>query len=255
MTADPRETCQQGPRSFRDCFVDGDSNQLALERSVRRRALLLSLLMQTAALTALLIVPLFGKLPQITAREVVPIPPYYHPSGPRRGHMRPRTRPQRAHCVFCAPNRIPSQTPILPPETGVSEPSSDQELDLGTGPPGPRGPGNIPLFDNRPPSRPVKPPVQPRRVRIGTLKPAMLIHRVEPVYPTLMRQIGRSGRVELHAIISTDGTIESLQVVSGDPGFYQSALEAVRQWRYKPTILNGQAVEVETNITVIYVAH
>jgi protein TonB len=58
--------------------------------------------------------------------------------------------------------------------------------------------------------------------------------------------------VQLHAIIGTDGTIQSLQAVGGDPGFYQSAIEAVRQWRYKPTILNGKPVEVDTFITVIY---
>jgi protein TonB len=84
------------------------------------------------------------------------------------------------------------------------------------------------------------------------IDPAMLIHRVEPVYPTLARQLGRAGRVELRAIIATDGTIQSLQVVSGDPLFYQSALEAVRQWRYRPTVLNGIAVEIDTFITVIY---
>lgn len=80
----------------------------------------------------------------------------------------------------------------------------------------------------------------------------MLIHRVEPVYPPLAHQLRRSGRVELRAIIATDGTIQSLQVVGGDPLFYQSALDAVKQWRYRPTILNGQPYEVETYITVIY---
>jgi periplasmic protein TonB len=80
----------------------------------------------------------------------------------------------------------------------------------------------------------------------------MLVRRVEPVYPTLARQLGRAGRVELRAIIATDGTIQSLQIVSGDPLFYQSALDAVREWRYKPTVLNGEAVEIDTFITVIY---
>jgi protein TonB len=84
------------------------------------------------------------------------------------------------------------------------------------------------------------------------LDPAMLIHRVEPVYPTLPRQLGRGGRVELRAIIATDGTIQSLQVVGGDFLFYQSALDAVRQWRYTPTVLNGQPVEIDTYISVIY---
>jgi protein TonB len=85
-----------------------------------------------------------------------------------------------------------------------------------------------------------------------TIDPAMLIHRVEPVYPPLARQIHREGRVELRAIIGTDGTIQSLQVVSGDPMFLNSAIEAVQQWRYRPTILNGQPVEIDTYITVVY---
>jgi len=80
----------------------------------------------------------------------------------------------------------------------------------------------------------------------------MLIHRVEPVYPPLPRQIHKEGRVEMRAIVATDGTIQSLEIVSGDPMFYQSAIEAVRQWRYKPTILNGQPLEIDTFITVIY---
>jgi len=67
-----------------------------------------------------------------------------------------------------------------------------------------------------------------------------------------MRNLRRSGKVEIRAVISVDGTIESLQVISGDPAFYQSALDAVGQWRYRPTILNGQPVEVETIVTVIY---
>ncbi len=80
----------------------------------------------------------------------------------------------------------------------------------------------------------------------------MLLNRVEPIYPVLPKQIHREGRVELRAIIATDGTIQSLEAAGGDPMFFQSALDAVRQWRYRPTILNGIPVEVETRITVIY---
>jgi len=84
------------------------------------------------------------------------------------------------------------------------------------------------------------------------LDPALLIHRVEPIYPPLAKQTHREGRVELRAIIGTDGRIRSLQIVAGDPFFEQSAVEAVQQWRYKPTILNGQPVEIDTSIMVIY---
>jgi periplasmic protein TonB len=56
----------------------------------------------------------------------------------------------------------------------------------------------------------------------------------------------------LRAIIATDGSIQSLQVVGGDPLFFQSALAAVQQWQYRPTVLNGRAVEIDTFVTVIY---
>jgi protein TonB len=80
----------------------------------------------------------------------------------------------------------------------------------------------------------------------------MLIRRIEPAYPPLAKQIHKEGQVELRAVIAADGTIQSLQVVRGDALFLQSATDAVSQWRYRPTILNGQPVEIETYITVIY---
>jgi len=80
----------------------------------------------------------------------------------------------------------------------------------------------------------------------------MLIRRIEPQYPALAKQLHREGRVEMHARIAIDGTIQSLEIVSGDPIFHLSAMEAVSQWLYRPTVLNGQKVEVDTYITVIY---
>jgi protein TonB len=87
---------------------------------------------------------------------------------------------------------------------------------------------------------------------MGHIDPALVTYRVEPAFPALAKQIRKSGKVELHAVIAMDGTIQSLEVVSGDPMFVQSALDAVRQWRYTPTKLNGQPVEVDTFITVVY---
>ena len=116
--------------------------------------------------------------------------------------------------------------------------------------------GLIPLSDPRqrvlPPPNTERQVARPRVVQVTQLDPAMLIHRVEPVYPALARQTRRDGHVELRAIIGTDGTIRSLQIVVSDPLFDRSALEAVGQWRYKPTVLNGQPVEIDTYITVIY---
>jgi protein TonB len=96
-------------------------------------------------------------------------------------------------------------------------------------------------------------PVTPQRVRISQgVTRGLLIHRVEPMYPTLAKAARVQGDVVLSAVISTNGTIENLQLVSGHPMLVPAALAAVKQWQYKPYLLNGQPVEVETTITVIF---
>jgi periplasmic protein TonB len=96
-------------------------------------------------------------------------------------------------------------------------------------------------------------PTVPQRIRIsqGVTK-GLLVHRVEPSYPTLAKAARVQGEVVLTAIISTAGEIENLQLVSGHPMLVPEAIAAVKQWRYKPYLLNGQPVEVETTITVIF---
>jgi protein TonB len=84
----------------------------------------------------------------------------------------------------------------------------------------------------------------------GKVQAAKLVRQVTPVYPPLARQVRISGIVRLEAVISRSGTIESLQVMSGHPLLTQAALDAVRQWVYQPTQLNGQPVEVLTQIEV-----
>ena len=79
---------------------------------------------------------------------------------------------------------------------------------------------------------------------------ASLLNRIQPVYPAIALAARIFGRVEIGAIIATDGTVRSLRVVSGNPFLAQAALSAVRLWRYSPTLLNGTPVEVETTITV-----
>ena len=99
------------------------------------------------------------------------------------------------------------------------------------------------------------PPPKPTQTRIrqgGQVQAAKLINKIQPSYPPLARQTRQSGTVRLHAIIAKNGSIESLDVVSGPPLLQAAALEAVRQWRYQPTQLNGEPVEVETTIDVIF---
>lgn len=96
-------------------------------------------------------------------------------------------------------------------------------------------------------------PVTPQRVRISQgVTRGLLVHRVEPTYPTLAKAARVQGTVVLTAIISKEGEIENLQLVEGHPMLVPAALSAVKQWRYKPYLLNGQPVEVETTITVTF---
>jgi periplasmic protein TonB len=96
-------------------------------------------------------------------------------------------------------------------------------------------------------------PVVPQRIRISAgVTRGLLIQRVEPAYPTLAKAARVQGDVVLSAIIDANGQIKNLQLVSGHPMLVPAAIAAVKQWRYKPYLLNGQPVEVETTITVIF---
>ncbi|HXZ33795.1 MAG TPA: energy transducer TonB [Terriglobales bacterium] len=91
----------------------------------------------------------------------------------------------------------------------------------------------------------------PQRVRVSQgVTQGLLIRKVQPTYPPLARQARIQGSVLLQAEISKEGTIENLRLISGHPMLAPAAIEAVKQWRYKPYILNGEPVEVETQITV-----
>lgn len=92
-------------------------------------------------------------------------------------------------------------------------------------------------------------PVQ-KMIHISRIDPGMLISSVEPKYPPLARGTRVQGDVLLAAVIGKDGRIENLRVVSGHPLLVGAAMNAVRQWRYRPTMLNGQPVEVDTTISV-----
>jgi protein TonB len=96
-------------------------------------------------------------------------------------------------------------------------------------------------------------PTAPARIKQGgNVTAASIITQTRPVYPALARQARIQGNVVLHAIIDKDGKVAQLEVISGHPLLVQSALDAVKQWRYKPTLLNGDPVEVDTTITVTF---
>jgi len=237
--------------SLGGCLVEGDSEQRRRARRVRRRALVLSILIQTAVLGVLVLLPLFGKTQHIALTIPTHIPPYspYKGASHDAGAQHPHGQRHNV-CHFCVP---PNISPII--VTHNPQPSGDGTNDAPDGTvPGIPG-GLIPIPGVR---SNVPPPPDDHRVarqtvmRMTQIDPAKLIYRVEPVYPPLAKQIHKEGRVELRAMIATDGTIQSLEIVGGDPIFYQSARNAVSLWRYRPTILNGQPVEIDTHITIIY---
>lgn len=94
---------------------------------------------------------------------------------------------------------------------------------------------------------------KPMRIRIGgNVQQAKLISAPQPEYPPPARQASIEGNVVLHAVIGLDGTVAQLSVISGHPLLVQAALDAVKQWRYAPTLLNGEPVEVDTTITIAF---
>jgi protein TonB len=110
--------------------------------------------------------------------------------------------------------------------------------------------GGIPSAAPPPAVKEVK-SATPQRVRVGgNVQAANLIKKVTPIYPPLAKQARISGQVRFTAIIGKDGTIQNLQLVSGHPLLVAAAQEAVKQWIYKPTLLNGEPVEVITQIDV-----
>jgi protein TonB len=91
----------------------------------------------------------------------------------------------------------------------------------------------------------------PQRVRVsGGVSQGLLVRRVQPAYPPLARQARIQGTVVLAAEISKDGAIQNLHLISGHPMLAPAAIEAVKQWKYKPYLLNGEPVEVETTVQV-----
>jgi protein TonB len=252
MTLNAPGVPEAGFSSLESCLVAGDRQSEKRARRFKQRAMVISIAMQTLALAALVVFPLLGKGERIAFQYATPIPPYahvgdHHRVAPDHGrHAHPTGR-------FFTPSSIS-------PTISYRDRTESEQLEENDGDP---IPGALPVPGVPGGLQPsVKPPSAPhedktslsyeRRKVSELVEMAQLTTRVEPIYPPLAIQTRREGRVELHAVIGADGRIESLEVISGDPFFISSALTAVRQWRYRPTFLNGAPIEVDTHITVIY---
>jgi protein TonB len=100
---------------------------------------------------------------------------------------------------------------------------------------------------------PPPPKVTPKRIVVGgNVQSAKIVRQPLPVYPPIAKSAHMQGTVVLHAIIDKDGSVQQLEYISGPPILMKSAMEAVRQWRYQPTLLNGEPVQVDTTISVVF---
>jgi protein TonB len=94
---------------------------------------------------------------------------------------------------------------------------------------------------------------QPKRMRVGgDVQQAKLVKDIRPIYPALARRARIEGTVKLQAVIGKDGSVDQVEVLSGHPVLAQAAQEAVKQWKYKPTLLNGEPMEVITTIEMVF---
>ena len=179
---------------------------------------------------------------------------------PVRNVVRPHTttlvQSNLADNVLIAPPTIPAHVRIL----NETEPPPQVSYNTDPGVPGGTGEGATngiwrALNDslNRAAAMPVAPPPNLKAFRTSKMLEGSLIHRVEPLYPPLARTARIQGSVVLAAVISKAGTIDDLRLLSGHPLLAKAAIDAVSQWRYRPYILNGDVIEVETQITVNFV--
>ncbi len=244
------------PELLADCLVENGAEDAAPAKWRRRESLVLSIVIQGALLAALLIIPIFTPGVISPRHSFVPMPPYHggthlattlHASAPIRDGQ-----PALHLLALYQPPRIPDHIANSNDDGAASNdpPAIGNGDGRGNGPGVDSGLGNSVLAPTVAAPKPPE-PAKPVRVSAG-VEEARLVTRIEPVYPPSAIALHMSGTVRLRAIISADGTVSRLDVVSGNAILARAAVAAVRQWRYHSTLLNGRAVEVETDITVIF---
>jgi len=231
---------------FEDSLLES-SGKLKTRRGVTTT---LSFVLQIIALGIMILIPLIytEALPkgQLTTFLVAPPPP---PPPPPPAAATPVHRVVEVNDqVLRQPTKIPQKVAIIKDE----EPAPANAGVMGGVPGGvPGGSMGGVIGGIIGSARSNLPTVSVDRVRVSSgVASGNLINKVQPTYPPIARTNRIAGQVVLHALISKNGNIENLQVVSGHPMLTQSAIEAVRQWKYKPYLLNGEPVEVETTIQV-----
>ena len=217
-----------------------------------------SMILQVFLLLIFILIPLIytEALPRAMMSSILLAPPPPPPPPPPPAVVQVKIRPTVRLMdagKLVAPKAIPTQVNIikeeeLPPDAGMQGIAGGVPGGIAGGSMGGVLGGVIGGTKAPPPPKMIA-----KRVMVGgNVQAARLVNKVQPLYPPLARQTRISGTVKLHAIIGKDGSVQQLVMVSGHPLLVQSALDAVRQWRYQPTLLNGEPVEADTEIDVIF---
>ena len=239
----------------------------SLEKESRRNAmqyltsLLVSLFVHTAVLGVLVILPLvfFNVLhadelvtflidpPSVPAPPLPPAAPITH-----RSSAKPKVF---IGTIGQAPIKIPDgiHPEVEPPETDGTDSIIRGIANLHRGERIESPIKELVVLNTPPDLDPPQPPVRRDPIRVsGKLQEAKLIHKVDPVYPKLAIQARVSGVVNLEAMIDEEGSITDLKILSGHPLLNDAALSAVRQWKYKPTMIGGEPIPVVATVMVIF---
>jgi protein TonB len=221
-------------------------------RTARGRTTTFSFVLEAIIVGIMVLIPLLftEALPkaQLMMSLVAPPPPPPPPPPPAVVHVVKQVETDIVNNQLRTPTKIPKKVEIIKEEE-APPPSVGVVGGVPGGVPGGQMGGVIGgIISNTPVAVP-KVAVQRVRVSQGVTQ-GMVLHRVQPTYPPLARTARVQGSVILAAVIGKDGTIQNLHVISGHPLLTQAALDAVKQWRYRPYILNGEPVEVDTQVTV-----
>jgi protein TonB len=231
---------------FEDSLVES-SGKLAARHPF---ATAISFVGQIIVLTALLLLSLLytETLPAQRWIHIVQAPPPLAAAATPRSTAIAQARSSVTTSALTVPPEIPVHISTLSAEG--SAPRSVNGI-VGDPPGGARDGVNDSVLEMMKPIAPPPAKPAPQKVRVSSgVAEGMLIHRVKPQYPVAAKLARIEGSVALQAIVGKDGSIQNLRVISGHPLLTSAALEAVKQWRYKPYYLNGEPVEVETQIVV-----
>lgn len=251
----PRRDDSEVPSMFEDSLLESGGRRQ--KRSLWTTAA--SFALQSLVVGLLFLVPLFYTdtlpKPEVTTLIYAPPPPPPPPAAAPRRNVAPVKVPKTPEDTrLRTPTAIPKEI-IIPKEPEAPPPVPGVVGGVVGGVPG-GVPGGVlgGVLGGIGPALPkvaAPPPAPPQKIRVSSgVAEGNLIHDVRPQYPVLARQAHIQGVVVLLAVIGKDGAVQDLHVKSGPPMLAQAAVDAVRQWRYKPYFLNGQPVEVDTQINI-----